>query len=235
MTMQRRKPIATAKEYADFLAEKRASQSPKGYQIQQKAADTAEIYIYDVIDPFWGVDAAALVKEIDGLKVSQITVRINSPGGYVTDGMAIYNALIRNSAQVETIIDGEASSMASIIALAGNTVKMADNALFMIHNPWGMCLGEAGDMRQYADVLDKMTGVSVEIYTKKSGQSEEKIREWMGATTFFTAQEAKEAGFIDEILDMAPPKGQKSQSEKAEFNSEQERARAHAQLRLATA
>lgn len=158
----------------------------------------ATIYIYDAIG-FFGIEAQKLVQEIDQLEATDITLRINSPGGDVFDGAAIYNAFDRHPAKVHVKIDGVAASMASLIALAGDDIEMSDNAFYMIHKPWSMVLGSADDMRQEAVLLDKIESTAVGIYAKRSGMTDEQIRGLLAAETWYTAEEAMDAGFIDKI------------------------------------
>lgn len=179
------------------------------YKIENKA-DKAEVWIYEMIGKdFWtgdGVTAKSFQKELSEIKSSQIDLHINSPGGEVFDGIAIYNLLKQHPAAVTTYVDGLAASIASVIALAGDKVVMAENALFMMHNPWGMKVGDADAMRQMADALDKVGGSIALAYTSKSGKSNDEIAELMNAETWLTAEEAKEHGFADEIseqMDMA--------------------------------
>ena len=166
-------------------------------------ADKAEIWIYEQIgEDFWtdcGVTAKSFQKELAGIKASQIDLHINSPGGEVFDGITIYNLIKQHPANVTAHIDGLAASIASVIALAGDTVIMAENALFMIHNPWGFAMGDATEMRKTADLLDKIGGSLVTAYSSKSGKSDDEISVLMDSETWMTAQEAKDAGFIDEI------------------------------------
>ena len=125
---------------------------------QGAAARTAEIYIYGNIGDRWdenGVVAADLVREVAALDVESITLRINSFGGSVPDGLAIYNALKRHPATIDVQIDGVAMSCAGYIAMAGDKVTMADNAMLMIHAPWGIALGNSAELRDQADMLDK--------------------------------------------------------------------------------
>ena len=174
----------------------------KWFEIINKA-DKAEIWIYEQIgEDFWtggGVTAKSFQKELAGIKASQIDLHINSPGGEVFDGITIYNLIKQHPANVTAHIDGLAASIASVIALAGDTVIMAENALFMIHNPWGFAMGDASEMRKTADLLDKIGGSLVTAYASKSGKSDDEISALMDAETWMTAQEAKDAGFIDEI------------------------------------
>ncbi len=174
----------------------------KWYSIVSRA-DKAEIWIYEYIgEDFWtggGVTAKNFQKELSEIKASQIDLHINSPGGSVFDGITIYNLLKQHPATITTFIDGLAASISSVIALAGDTVTMAENALFMIHNPSGMAMGTAADMRSLADVLDKIAGTMVTTYAGKTGKPESDIEAMMEAETWMTAEEAKEMGFIDEI------------------------------------
>ena len=174
----------------------------KWFEIINKA-DKAEIWIYEQIgEDFWtggGVTAKSFQKELAGIKASQIDLHINSPGGEVFDGITIYNLIKQHPANVTAHIDGLAASIASVIALAGDTVIMAENALFMIHNPWGFAMGDASEMRKTADLLDKIGGSLVTAYATKSGKSDDEISVLMDSETWMTAQEAKDAGFIDEI------------------------------------
>ena len=174
----------------------------KYYEIKNAAADTAEVWIYEQIGEDWfseGVAAKTFCKDLAALKVSNIDLHINSPGGSVFDGQAIYNALVRHPATVTTYVDGLAASIASVIALAGDKVCMADNALFMIHNPWGIAQGNSADLRQYADVLDKVRETIVNVYGKKCTMGVAEIIAAMDAETWLTAAEAQAFGFVDEV------------------------------------
>jgi ATP-dependent Clp protease, protease subunit len=172
------------------------------YEIKNAASDSAEVFIYDDIGAGWfsdGVTAKGFISDLNAITASHIDLHLNSPGGSVFDGVAIYNALVRHQATVTTHIDGLAASIASIIALAGERVVMASNALFMIHNPWGGVQGEAADMRKMADVLDKIRETLANTYVQKTGMAIEDVYAALDAETWYTAEEALEAGFIDEI------------------------------------
>lgn len=174
------------------------------YRIEAKA-DKAEIWIYEYIgEDFWsggGVTAKNFQKDLSAIKASQIDLHINSPGGDVFDGITIYNLLKQHPATVTTYIDGLAASIASVIALAGDKVYMAENALFMIHNPWGFAMGDANDMRKTADLLDKIRGSMTTTYSSKTGKSDEEIIPLLDAETWMDAEEALAFGFVDEIAD----------------------------------
>lgn len=182
----------------------------KWYEIKNKTAEKAEIWIYEYIgEDFWtggGVTAKNFQKELSAVKASQIDLHINSPGGDVFDGITIYNLLKQHPANVTTYIDGLAASIASVIALAGNQIYMAENALFMIHNPWGMTMGDASDMRKMADSLDKVRDSISISYASKTGKEADEINALMDAETWMDADEAMEFGFIDNVtekMDMA--------------------------------
>ncbi len=167
------------------------------YNIAPKGETDAEISIYDSIGGY-EINAKQFAEDLKGLDVDTIHLRINSPGGSVIDGNAIFNALKRHSAKVITHIDGLAASMASVIAMAGDEVHMADNALLMIHNPWTVSMGDADDLRADADLLDKMRDIILTSYGRSQYSAEELI-DLMDAETWMTAQEALDAGFIDTI------------------------------------
>jgi ATP-dependent Clp endopeptidase proteolytic subunit ClpP len=179
---------------------------PNWYRINNAVGGgPVTILIYDEIG-YWGVTAEQFVNELNTIDAEEIELRINSPGGSVFEGMAIYNALRRHKAKVNTYIDGLAASMGSVIALAGDEVNMAENAYYMIHNPWGGCYGEAKDMRKYADRLDEMREQIANIYQAKTGMDRDAILQAMDDETWYTGTTAQDAGFIDtltETLDAA--------------------------------
>jgi len=172
----------------------------KWYNIKKKAGQTADIYIFDEIGTY-GVTAQDFISEIKGLKNTPINLRINSLGGDVFDGMAMYNVIKRREAKTTVYIEGIAASIATIIALGADEVIMAENSLFMIHNAWGGTAGEAKDMRKTAETLDKITSELTSIYVKKTGLSYEAIADMMNEETWLNATEAFELGFIDTISD----------------------------------
>jgi ATP-dependent Clp endopeptidase proteolytic subunit ClpP len=159
----------------------------------------AEIVIYDEIGAF-GTPAKAFLDELKALgHVPELTVRINSPGGSVFDGVAIYNALKRHDAAVTVWIDGIAASIASIIAMAGDQVVMPENAMLMLHDPSGLAVGTATDMRAMAEALDRMKTGMVAAYRDKSGRDDAEIEALMAAETWLSAQEAVDLGLADRV------------------------------------
>jgi len=163
-----------------------------------KDQKTAEISIYDEIGG-WGVSARQFISQLNALEAENITLRIHSPGGSILEGNAIYNALVRHPANINVSIDGLAASMASVIACAGDTVTMASNGLFMIHNPWTTAQGESEELRKSADLLDKMKDNIIDAYQKRSGLGKGTLAEMMDDETWMTADEALENGFVDRI------------------------------------
>lgn len=165
----------------------------------------ATVYIYaEIGESFWSesVTAKDFIDELDALpeSVKTIDLRLNSPGGSVFDGRAIFNALQRHPAKVTSYVDGVAASMASEIMLAGDKVVIAENAFVMIHNPWGFAMGDAAEMRKAADLLDKMRGSMIKRYADKSGKSEKEIGKLVDAETWFEGKEAVDFGLADEVL-----------------------------------
>lgn len=175
----------------------------RGFSVKAQATD-AEIYLYDEIGSGWfgGVSANIFKDELSKLgKIKNITLRINSPGGDVFDGIAIYNLLKQNQAHITVYVDGLAASIASIIAMAGDTIKIAENAMMMIHNPWTMAVGNANDMRDIADRLEKVGGQLIATYAKRTGMDEQEIADLMEKETWMTAEEAMDWGFVDSMVE----------------------------------
>lgn len=168
------------------------------YNIKNLSEDSTEIVIYDEIGQ-WGVDSKTFIDEIKKISTENILLRINSPGGSVIDGLAIHDAIKRTPQKVTARIEGLAASIATVIALGADEITMSQNSLFMIHNVWGGETGGAKDMRKAADLMEKMGDKLVNIYVSKTGKDESDVRSWMDEETWFTADEAFEAGFIDSV------------------------------------
>jgi len=165
---------------------------------------SAEVLIYDDIGDSWlgGISAKTFADEVKKLgTVNDINVRINSYGGSVHDGIAIYNTLKRNSARVVVDIDGVAASIASIIAMSGEEINIADNGFMMIHDPWTISMGTADDFRREADLLDKTRSTLLDTYMKKATASEDTISQMMTDETWLTAAEALDVGLVTAITD----------------------------------
>lgn len=163
-----------------------------------------ELMIYGEISEssWWGdeVTPKQFKKDLEALgEIDELKVYINSYGGDVFAGQAIYSMLNRLSYKVDVFIDGIAASAASIIAMAGDTIRMPKNAMLMIHNPWMFAAGYASDLRKAADELDKIRESIIPVYQGQTGLDSEEIASMMDAETWMTAEEAFEKGFIHEI------------------------------------
>lgn len=177
---------------------------PKTWYEMKAAAGAAEIWIYEEIG-MWGVNAQQFAADLKALQgINDITVHINSPGGSVFDGTAIYNLLKNHPAQVTMEIDGLAASMASVIAMAGDLIIMPENALMMIHNPMMGAGGDAAELRKNADLLDKVKSAIVSAYVNRTGLPEQQISDMMDAETWMTGAEAMDLGFADETTAPVP-------------------------------
>jgi len=169
-----------------------------------RGAKTGEIWLYDQVGEgfFGGMSAKTFNDELNKLgKVDTINLRINSPGGSVFDGVAIYNTLKRHPARLEVDVDGIAASIASVIAMAGDEIRMAANSMMMIHDPYGMSMGNSDEMRKTADLLDQIKGTIVDTYAKRTGETDSTIASMMTNETWMTADEAKRYGFADVITE----------------------------------
>ncbi|MCG5371377.1 Clp protease ClpP [Providencia rettgeri] len=189
------------------------------FQMKATSETSADIYIHDEIG-MWGVSAKRFTEDLISLgNISHINLHIHSPGGEVFEGIAIYNQLKNHNATITVYIDGLAASMASVIAMVGDEVKMPKNAMMMIHKPWGVSWGDANDMRDYADLLDKVENVLIPAYMEKTGKTKEEIEAMLGEETWLTAEECVEHGFANTVIE--PVKAMASLSSKRieEFKS----------------
>ena len=164
---------------------------------------SAELFITDDIDKYWGVSADNIRRMLAEMgTVEELTIRVNSYGGDVFEGNTIFNLLQEHNSLKTFIIEGVAASMASLIPMAGDEVVMYKNAFFMIHNPWTVTGGESKDLRNTADLLDKIKANAIDMYKRKAKKlSNEKLSELMDVQTWMTAEEALAYGFIDRIID----------------------------------
>lgn len=186
------------------------------YTIRNATESAAEILIYGEIGfSFWddGVTAQHLVHELNDITADSITVRINSPGGDYFDGLAILNALRSHKARITTVIDGIAASAASFIAMAGDEIVMKRNAELMIHDASTVAIGNAADMRELADRLDQVSDNIASIYNDRAGGGVAKWRAAMTDETWYSDQEALDAGLVDRI-----DKGSKASDPKNKFD-----------------
>jgi ATP-dependent protease ClpP protease subunit len=168
--------------------------------INRPQQDSAEVWIYEDIGEgmFGGISAARFVQELAPVRNARhLNVYINSAGGNVFDGIAIHNSLKRLPGHKTVHVDGLAASIASVIAMAGDQVIMADNALMMIHDPWTMTGGYASDLRSMADDLDRVRDVIAGTYAQRSPLPVEQFKTLMAAETWFDARSAIAHGLAD--------------------------------------
>lgn len=204
----------------EFKSKKNGKEIVNGsIEIKSKTANSAELFFYgDIVstaynpDDWWSSggpedrapqDVADFLNELDSM--TEVDIHINSGGGDVFAGVAIYNILKKNTAKKTTYVDGLAASAASIIALAGNTVIIPSSAQLMIHNPWTNASGNANGLRSIADMLDQVTKSLINIYMEnvKDGITEADIRSYMDSEKWFTGEEAAKV-FNVEVDNSAP-------------------------------
>ena len=168
---------------------------------------SATIWIYDVIgqDLFGGISAKAFARVWDSVKdAAKITLRINSPGGDVFEGTAIASLISERKSKVKVIVDGLAASIASLIAVTADERVMHRNAMWMVHDPWGIVSGTAEDMRSVADALDKIGEQMVRTYAEATGQPQKYWREAMHDETWFDSRQALENGLVSGLVEEQP-------------------------------
>lgn len=171
-------------------------------KIKARGKNEAEIRIDGEIGENWfgdGLTSKSFGEQLAKLgDVQKVIVKMNSPGGAVHDGISIYNQLRNHGARIEVLVEGLAASIASIIAMSGDTIRMGTGAMMMIHSPWTFALGNADEMRQVADVLEKHEQALIDVYAKRSGEDREDIKKMLAAETWMTGPEAMDLGFCDE-------------------------------------
>lgn len=173
------------------------------YEIRNADGDRAVVRIYEEIG-YWGVTAEDFAREVEAITAPEIEVQLNSPGGDVFDGIAIFNLLRAHDARIITRVDGLAASAASVIAQAGDQRIMVEASQMMIHEAWGLAIGPADEIRAFADLLDRQNEVIANIYASRSDGDAKKFRDLMAAETWLTHDGAVELGLADEVL--IPPR-----------------------------
>ena len=217
---QNAKLLKRVKAQNPELAKQLANLDLGWYRIKNSTdGETADLYIYDEIMPaymveWWGsgVSAEGLIEALSEISASTINVRINSPGGDVFEAIAIYNTLVSHSATINVYVDALAASAASIIAMAGDKITMMIGSQLMIHDALGIEMGNAADMRAFADFLDKQSDNLASIYKAKAGGDVADWRALMLAETWMFADEAIEMGLADELY-AAEPEEESEESE----------------------
>lgn len=168
-------------------------------------AGKAVLYIYGTIGDDWNEDDANRAKDfaktLDALSPKDLDIRIDSPGGDVYEGFAIASAIKRYEGETHAYIDGMAASAASYIALMCDRVTMNDYSMFMIHNAWGLCIGNRNEMRDMANRLEAIDGAIAEVISKRSGMEFDDVVAAMDAETWYRADDALAEGICDEVLE----------------------------------
>lgn len=189
------KTIRTAREFLN----RRTPTSDSWYSIVNRADGSAVIHLYDEIG-YWGTTAKDFAAELNAIDASSIDVHVSSIGGEVFDGIAIYNALRSHAAEIHVRVDSMAASIASVIVQAGDRRTMLSGSQMMIHNASGLAFGNADDLREMAQILDKQTTIIAEIYAERSGEPIDGFIEMMAAEAWMNANEAVAAGLADEVV-----------------------------------
>lgn len=182
-------------------------QGGRGYVLAQAddAVPAPTLYLYDVlgVDMFGGVLAKQVIDDLRALgDVPELAVRINSPGGDVFEGIAVYNAVARFPANVTVHIDGIAASAATLVAMAGNRIAIAENAMVMVHRPWTALMGDAPELRRQAEILDKAWSSMLTTYQRRTGRRAATVEQRVadaGGEWWMTAAEAVVEGFADVV------------------------------------
>lgn len=179
---------------------------PRRFEIVAKSATEADVFVYDTIGAFYGIDPGAFVKALAEVKADTIHLRINSPGGDVFGARAMMTAITAHPAKVIAHVDGLAASAASFLMLSADRIEISDGAFVMIHAPWAGIQGNADALREEADLLDKIGAAMASDYAKRAGVDLKTVAGWMDGETWFSASEALTAGLVDEIVDSVPAK-----------------------------
>ncbi|MFF4834097.1 head maturation protease, ClpP-related [Streptomyces sp. NPDC001315] len=199
---------ASQREQSDKLRALHGIEARSWYRITNAAsADEAEVMLYDEVGGWYGATADQFIADLRGVTAPNLRVRINSPGGSVFEGIAIANALRSHPASVTVQIDGIAASIASVIAMAGDRIEMAPNTMLMIHDASGVCLGNASDMEEMAELLDLISDNIADAYAARAGGTRGEWRARMRAETWYLPEDAVTAGLADEATSV-PKQGE---------------------------
>lgn len=193
--------MASQRDRAEKLRAQHGIEPQSWYRITNAASqDEAEVLLYDEVGGYWGATADQFIADLRGVTAPNLRVRINSPGGSVFEGVAIANALRSHPANVTVQVDGIAASIASVIAMAGDRIEMGPNTMLMIHDASGLCMGNAADMEEMAELLDLISDNIADAYAARAGGTREQWRERMRAETWYLPEDAVENGLADEAI-----------------------------------
>jgi len=216
--------LAKQREQADKLRAQHGIEAQSWYRITNAAdSDEAEVMLYDEVGGWFGATADQFIADLRGITAPNLRVRINSPGGSVFEGVAIANALRSHPANVTVQVDGIAASIASVIAMAGDRVEMAPNTMLMIHDASGVCLGDASDMEEMAELLDLISDNIADAYASRAGGTREQWRDRMRAETWYLPEDAVDAGLADEAT-KTPKQGEPAEEPDEEDEPDMARA-----------
>jgi ATP-dependent protease ClpP protease subunit len=186
-----------AREQALFAS---VMKTPRGAGMRvQAASDMPELLVFGVVG--WDVLAEDVVRALDAIDAPSVRVRINSGGGSFFEGLGIYNALKVHPARIEARVEGLAASAASFIAMAGDEIAMGSASWMMIHQAWVLAIGNATELRDLADWLDRVDAMQAQIYARRTGEDAEAVKGLLAAETWMTGAEAVEAGFAERLFD----------------------------------
>lgn len=199
---------ASQREQADKLRAQHGIAPQSWYRITNAASsDEAEVMLYDEVGGWYGATADQFIADLRGVTAPNLRVRINSPGGSVFEGIAIANALRSHPANVIVQVDGIAASIASVIAMAGDRIEMAPNTMLMIHDASGLCMGNAADMEEMAELLDLISDNIADAYAARAGGTRDEWRARMRAETWYLPEDAVANGLADEATSV-PKQGE---------------------------
>lgn len=177
--------------------------TPKAFRAQAGDDGPAEMWFYDMIDDWFGIASADIVRALLDFDGADLLVHVNSPGGMVTEGLAIYNTFRNYAGTVTMRVEGMAASAASFVILAGDVVEVEPTAMVMIHDAWDITIGDADEHARALDLLNKASDNIAGIYAGKAGGTVVEWRDRMKATTWYVGSEAVDAGLIDRVNDPA--------------------------------
>lgn len=187
------------------LKPKPSSSAPGGYRVVARGKDAAEIYLYGIIGTDWfgdGVSAKQFAADLKALgDVKTIDLRINSEGGSVFDGKAMYSLLNEHKAKIIVHVDGLAASAASFVAMAGDEIEIAEGGFVMIHNAYMVAVGDAREMRRSADMLETVNNTIIDTYVSRTKGDRKAIAKMMDDETWMTGAEAVKNGFADKMVE----------------------------------
>lgn len=181
------------------------SETSSGFTMKKTSDDKAEIYVYGIIGVDWFGDGVSAKSFADDLKalgaVKQIDLRINSEGGDVFAGKAMYSLLVEHKAKIVVHVDGLAASAASFLAMAGDDIEIGEGAFMMIHNTWTWAVGDSNDMRRTAELLDSVNATVRDVYVARTKNTSDDVKKWMDEETWMNGKECLARGFATKVIE----------------------------------